>query len=270
MSRSSHTVVKAMAFVRRAVLGYSKFCETRPVVSSIVSTGFIFSGGDLLTQICLPNNAETSKDGTQTSKSSIPPIDVLRLGNIFAYGSGVLGPFLGLWYTQILPRMVSGSSSNKIKIAKMVVFDQIFESVFADASYIFCVKFMEVAERPMPEKVHATRPLPEVLRRATTRRTSDDDGNAVFTPKQDEEKESHTPLERAKEAIEKFEEKVEVAERAAWEELKDKFLGIYETDLMVWPAIQLANFTFMPSHLQAPVVALCSVGWGAYLSWASR
>lgn len=262
-----------MAFVRRAVLGYGKFCETRPVFSSIVSTGFIFSGGDLLTQIFVPNDTGVSEDAMQNAKSRIPPIDTFRLANIFVYGSGVLGPFLGFWYTQILPRMVNGSSSNKIKIAKMVVFDQIFESVFADASYIFCVKFMEVAERPMPEKVHAKRPLPEVLRRATSRRNKEgDDGGFAFdkVDKASEAKGADDKLEQAKEAIEKFEEKIEVAEREAWKELKDKFIGIYETDLMVWPAIQLANFTFMPPHLQSTVVAVCSVGWGAYLSWASR
>merc|ERR1719253_1087554 len=115
------------------------------------------------------------------------------------------------------------SSTGTTKIVKMVVYDQVIESVFADASYLYCVKWLDIKQN---EKHDDTACL---------------DGQ----PKKS-------------------------ASTAAWHELRDKFVGVYMADLVFWPGIQFANFFFMPPHLQAPVVAFCSVGWGAYLSWASQ
>ena len=59
------------------------------------------------------------------------------------------------------------------------------------------------------------------------------------------------------------------AHTEAWANMYNNFWPVYKMDLMIWPFIQLINFAFVPPHLQASVVALCSVGWGGYLSWVN-
>jgi hypothetical protein len=56
----------------------------------------------------------------------------------------------------------------------------------------------------------------------------------------------------------------------AWTNIKDKFLQIYVADCAVWPLAQMANFAFVPSHLQPIFVNFLNIGWNTFLSYVSQ
>ena len=117
-------------------------CERYPVGSAVLSCGVIFTSGDLLTQVwnVSSNTGKSAKKDQDSNK-----IDWIRTGNIFGYGVVVLGPFLGVWYTRVLPWLVGEGHSKRAQVFRMVVYDQLIESVFADSSYLYCVKYLEMA-----------------------------------------------------------------------------------------------------------------------------
>jgi hypothetical protein len=58
--------------------------------------------------------------------------------------------------------------------------------------------------------------------------------------------------------------------RKTWENMKTKFVNIFVTDCAVWPLAQMANFAFVPPHLQPIFVNVVNVGWNTFLSYASQ
>lgn len=57
---------------------------------------------------------------------------------------------------------------------------------------------------------------------------------------------------------------------STWQNVKSKFINIYVTDCAVWPLAQMANFAFVPSHLQPIFVNVVNVAWNTFLSYASQ
>ncbi len=56
----------------------------------------------------------------------------------------------------------------------------------------------------------------------------------------------------------------------SWQNVKDKFAQIYVMDCALWPLVQMANFAFIPSHLQPIFVNFINIGWNTFLSYASQ
>lgn len=56
----------------------------------------------------------------------------------------------------------------------------------------------------------------------------------------------------------------------SWQNVKEKFAQIYVMDCALWPLVQMANFAFIPSHLQPIFVNMVNIGWNAFLSYASQ
>lgn len=52
--------------------------------------------------------------------------------------------------------------------------------------------------------------------------------------------------------------------------VKNKFAKIYVTDCAVWPLIQMANFAFIPGHLQPIFVNSINIFWNAFLCYVSQ
>merc|ERR1712037_953433 len=82
-------------------------------------------------------------------------VDFNRAGRATNYGFVVLGPFLGIWYPYVLP-WLSKMTTNTLKVGNimmkgrnmttilvMVFWDQVVESVYADGSYLYSIRFME-------------------------------------------------------------------------------------------------------------------------------
>ena len=56
----------------------------------------------------------------------------------------------------------------------------------------------------------------------------------------------------------------------AWMNVKNKFIQIYVADCAVWPLAQMANFAFVPEHLQPIFVNVMNIGWNTFLSYTSQ
>jgi hypothetical protein len=56
----------------------------------------------------------------------------------------------------------------------------------------------------------------------------------------------------------------------AWNNVKNKFVQIYVADCAVWPLVQMANFAFIPAHLQPIFVNVMNIGWNTFLSYVSQ
>ena len=52
----------------------------------------------------------------------------------------------------------------------------------------------------------------------------------------------------------------------AWSHTKDVYIETYLTDCIVWPPIQLINFTFIPLRFQFLYVNFANLGWNTFLS----
>lgn len=75
-------------------------------------------------------------------------LDLMQFANVFIYGTVILGPLLGVWYTRVLPRLVASSTTLRKKLVKMVIYDQIIAAPLVDSSYLYCQTFLQVAQRP--------------------------------------------------------------------------------------------------------------------------
>lgn len=58
--------------------------------------------------------------------------------------------------------------------------------------------------------------------------------------------------------------------KKAWTNVKNKFIQIYVADCAVWPLVQMANFAFIPAHLQPIFVNIVNIGWNTFLSYVSQ
>lgn len=58
--------------------------------------------------------------------------------------------------------------------------------------------------------------------------------------------------------------------KKAWKNVKNKFIQIYVADCAIWPLVQMANFAFVPEHLQPIFVNIMNIGWNTFLSYVSQ
>eukprot|EP01113_Clastostelium_recurvatum_P002551 TRINITY_DN11075_c0_g1_i1.p1 TRINITY_DN11075_c0_g1~~TRINITY_DN11075_c0_g1_i1.p1 ORF type:complete len:308 (-),score=53.55 TRINITY_DN11075_c0_g1_i1:33-956(-) len=56
----------------------------------------------------------------------------------------------------------------------------------------------------------------------------------------------------------------------AWEHTKNVYWQTYIADCIVWPPLQLVNFTFVPLRFQVLYVNLCNLFWNAFLSFMAN
>lgn len=55
-----------------------------------------------------------------------------------------------------------------------------------------------------------------------------------------------------------------------WTHTKDVFWKTYMTDCLVWPPLQLINFTFVPLKFQFLFVNMANLAWNTFLSWMAN
>lgn len=94
-----------------------------------------------------PKEPGSSSSSSWSGNASTIRLDFMRCANVCGYGTVLLGPGLGLWYTRILPWLVATSSTAREKIVKMVIWDQMIVSVLVDSSFLYILKFLQVVQR---------------------------------------------------------------------------------------------------------------------------
>jgi hypothetical protein len=65
-------------------------------------------------------------------------------------------------------------------------------------------------------------------------------------------------------------DKIKKSFHRAVDNVKDKFVTIYVADCAVWPLIQIANFAFVPEHLQPIFVNFVNIFWNAFICYTSQ
>ncbi|XP_013918083.1 PREDICTED: protein Mpv17 isoform X2 [Thamnophis sirtalis] len=55
-----------------------------------------------------------------------------------------------------------------------------------------------------------------------------------------------------------------------WSKLKEDYPDTLITNYYIWPAVQLANFYFIPLNYRLPVVQCVALIWNSYLSWKAN
>eukprot|EP00058_Branchiostoma_floridae_P019235 XP_002604725.1 hypothetical protein BRAFLDRAFT_222394 [Branchiostoma floridae] len=56
----------------------------------------------------------------------------------------------------------------------------------------------------------------------------------------------------------------------SWEDIKQLYLSTLVNNYKLWPAVQLANFYFVPLNLRLLVMNIVALGWNTYLSWRAN
>ncbi len=56
----------------------------------------------------------------------------------------------------------------------------------------------------------------------------------------------------------------------SWNHTKGVFLSTYQADCIVWPPLQLINFTFIPLRFQFLFVNIANIGWNTFLSFMAN
>ncbi|XP_060549119.1 protein Mpv17 isoform X3 [Pantherophis guttatus] len=55
-----------------------------------------------------------------------------------------------------------------------------------------------------------------------------------------------------------------------WSKLKEDYPDALITNYYIWPAVQVANFYFIPLNYRLPVVQCVAIIWNSYLSWKAN
>ncbi|XP_056409201.1 protein Mpv17 [Hyla sarda] len=55
-----------------------------------------------------------------------------------------------------------------------------------------------------------------------------------------------------------------------WDKLKRDYKDALITNYYIWPAVQIANFYFIPLHHRLAVVQVVAIIWNSYLSWKAN
>jgi len=55
----------------------------------------------------------------------------------------------------------------------------------------------------------------------------------------------------------------------SWRNVRERIWPIMKANWMLWPAVQIINFKFVPVAHQLNFVLVVSLLWATYLSWSS-
>ncbi|XP_050532573.1 PXMP2/4 family protein 4-like [Daktulosphaira vitifoliae] len=56
----------------------------------------------------------------------------------------------------------------------------------------------------------------------------------------------------------------------AKQEVKNKFFPTYQVGVVVWPVLQVVNYTMVPEKNRIPFVSICSLGWSSFLAYMNH
>lgn len=168
---------------------YTQLLARRPLVTNMVTTGFLFGTGDYLAQqIAISNSKDRRFDWARTSRAVI-------------YGGIVFAPVGDKWYKLLNRVRVPYFDSAVAKTVGQVVLDQaVFAPFVGIPMYYSVMTMMEGGDR--------------------------------------------SDIER---------------------KISDNWWRTLQTNWQVWPAVQAANFGFVPVQLRLLVVNVVSIGWNCYL-----
>lgn len=106
---------------------YKNLLASRPILTNVVTTGFLFGAGDVLAQN-MENKPQMAKDTGNNLVDAPPFLDFVRLSRAVIYGSVVFAPLGDRWYRVL--NKVNVSSSKIINTCACVALDQLVFAPF--------------------------------------------------------------------------------------------------------------------------------------------
>lgn len=237
---------------------YNKALQAKPLLVTSLSTGVCYAAGDCIAQTIEKNQGKRNE------------YDLKRLGVFTIFGTIAGGPIYYAWFSKIhnmeifIERIVKWNekrtlanhfrtelhkhlTSNTIGDLSMKTFRENYK-----ANFDLIEKPIIRSKTVLVAKIYADQFIFSVLYPVFFMMST---GVALDMVKQKEEITFRT-----------FTNSVE----KAWTNVKDKFAQIYVADCAVWPLAQMANFAFIPPHLQPIFVNFINIGWNTFLSYTSQ
>ncbi|KAL4507039.1 hypothetical protein ABPG72_001832 [Tetrahymena utriculariae] len=133
--------MKIISSVLRLVESYNKYTEQNPAKSIILSTGFLFGAGDLLTQQI--DRYYERKEHEGDSNYQVNPINKMRIAHMCLYGLTFMGPFSYVWYTHALPKIAPITiEACKSQLFKKIAIDQVVGSGIQYSSFLVAMTLL--------------------------------------------------------------------------------------------------------------------------------
>lgn len=264
---------------------YNKLLKTKPVLTTAITTGFLYAASDGLAQtIELTNtgihcirqpegcNGGCLKTGDERKPAGL---DWKRVAVFFCFGTLISGPAMHYWYHALdkvprviisLKKLVNNSIVPKIanlhgvtvsvghwevKIAKLIADQTVF------GAPLLLVFFMGIGiMMELPTFIY------DQYNTATAKNSTS--GHRETDPRLKPVTNVVSSSVESKETI-----KVSAYDKLimkAWKQTKEVYLGTYLLECCVWPPVQLINFTYMPLRFQFLFVSTAQLLWNVVLS----
>jgi hypothetical protein len=241
------------------LIKYNTALKAKPLVVTSLTTGFCYGLGDVLAQEI------EIRQGKKVS------YDKYRIGVMTVFGIFLGGPIYYVWFSKIerVPQLLEKIAAwNERRILVQHFSRELEQRISSNSISDMSMKAFRTNYKDNFDKID--KPL---IRSKTILVAKIYADQFLFSPlyiafflmstgiMMDGQKyDSSKPfLPQLKEAVDK-----------SWVTVKKKFVEIFVTDCAVWPLAQMANFAFIPSHLQPIFVNIVNIGWNTFLSYASR
>lgn len=122
----------------------NRFFVKRPMLTNMVSTGFLFGSGDVLAQSLFP--AEIKDKLTDNDKT----FDFLRTLRVITYGGVIFAPIGVKWYG-VLGRIRIFKSSAADAFVRVAADQLLFAPFIAIPMYYSCMSVLELSSDPIGE-----------------------------------------------------------------------------------------------------------------------
>jgi protein Mpv17 len=237
---------------------YNNALQAKPLLVTAITTGFCYGAGDVVAQSIERNNDKKKN------------YDLQRFAVMVVFGTFLGGPIYYYWFSKIdkMPRLIEklvrwNEKRNLVQHFARELNTHMAKNSLSDMSMKkFRLNYksnFDTMQKPLIRsktilvaKIYADQfifsPLYIVFFMMST---------GVMMDMTDSTREDD------------FSDRLKFSLRRSWESLKKKFVNIYVTDCAIWPLVQMANFAFVPAHLQPIFVNIVNVGWNAFLSYAS-
>jgi len=277
---------------------YNQLLLDYPIITKSITSGFMYAAGDM---ICQVGEAATSNKPLK--------VDWKRVGVMAAFGTFISGPVYHYWfaYLDVLPiRMLElrklrerwqvlralnvlkqhnidvgelalpetkPFSKRTIKACKIFMDQAVFSSLYTLGFFMgvgTLNHMVGVGEKKEEEVVEnethtaAGHELTSVINSLHTMKTennSDAIDNIIKKLEASHSSGIHLRLPSLPFVS---------AVKQAWDHTKAVYLRTYAVDCVVWPPLQLINFSFVPLRYQVLYVNICNLGWNTFLSFMAN
>ncbi len=245
---------------------YNNFIQKRPQLGTSVSTSLCYCAGDYLAQ------------KIEIKQGKRKEIDYHRLGVFTLFGLCMAGPIYYQWFNKLnkvpalIEKVVKYNETRYLSLKfKHQLRDALKNDKVDNLSFkLFKQQFQEnfnTIEKPLIRsktvlvtKIYLDQFVFSILypiffmvsTGVLLKTTKKEDVNKMISDKQ-----INTELIKNS-----FKESIE--------NVKKKFINIYITDCAVWPLVQMANFAFIPPHMQPIFVNGVNIFWNAFLCYSSQ